>query len=397
MKKLTLGLSFVAAAGLVLASCSSDDDQSTPVGNQVSKSAVIENYANIVYQNYKDAYDDAVALETAINTFVGEPTDANFTEAKNKWRDARESYGTTEAFRFANGPIDDENGPEGLLNAWPLDENYIDYVDNNGAVLNGGIINDTENFPEITKDLLISLNEDGGEKNISTGYHAIEFLLWGQDLTAPADNLPGQRAYTDFVDEGGTALNEDRRREYLVVCADLLTDHLSYLVDQWKEGGEYRGVFLALPEDEALQNMYLGITTLAAAELAVERMDVALANMDQEDEHSCFSDNTHRDVYLNYKGVINVYRGEYGSVSGASLEDLVAQADAQTAQDTDAAITTTEASIAAIAIPFDYAISGGATSEEGAKVKAAVLNLQQQLGANLLAGASKLGISVTIE
>ncbi len=390
-----MGLSLVAVTGLVMVSCNNDDDQSTP-SFAVTKAEVIDNYANIVYQNYKDAYDDGVALEEAINAFTTNPTDANFTTAKLRWKTARESYGTTEAFRFANGPIDDENGPEGLLNAWPLDENYIDYVDNNGTVIDGGIINAADIYPEITKDLLISLNEDGGEKNISTGYHAIEFLLWGQDLTDPADMIPGQRPYTDFVD-GGTALNQDRRRDYLNVVADLLTDHLSYLVDQWKEGGAYRNVFLALPVDTALQNMYLGITTLAAAELAVERMDVALANMDQEDEHSCFSDNTHRDIYLNFKGVYNVYKGTYGNITGASLEDLVEQADAMIADDTDAAFTLTQNSINAMAIPFDYAIMGGANSEEGAKVKTAVLDLQEQLAPNLLAGAAKLGISVTIE
>lgn len=396
MKKLTLGLSFAAVAGLVMASCNNDDDKNQTT-ELVTRAEVVDNYAKIVYQNYKDAYDDAVELEAAINTFTANPTDANFTTARNKWKEARESYGTTEAFRFANGPIDDENGPEGLINAWPLDENYIDYVaDTEGGVVTGGIVNDAVAFPAITKDLLISLNEDGNEKNISTGYHAIEFLLWGQDLTAPSENKAGLRAYTDFVD-GGTNANQERRRDYLNVCADLLTDHLAYLVDQWKEGGEYRTVFLALPVDTAIQNIYLGIATLAGAELAVERMDVALANEDQEDEHSCFSDNTHRDIYLNFKGVINVYQGKYGSVDGASLEDLVFQENPMISGETSGAIATTEASITAIATPFDFAISGGAASTEGAKVKKAVNDLKDVLTANLLAGAAELGISVTIE
>lgn len=392
MKRLTLGLSFAAVAGLVMASCSDDDNKTN---SAVTKAAVIENYANIVYQNYSDAYDDAVVLETAITTFTANPTAANFTNAQNKWKDARESYGTTEAFRFANGPIDAEDGPEGLINAWPLDENYIDYVDNDGTIVNGGIINNAGTYPSITKDLLINLNEDGGEKNISTGYHAIEFLLWGQDLTDPSMKQAGQRAYTDYVD-GGTNLNQNRRRDYLNAVADLLTDHLSYLVNQWKVGGEYRTVFLTLPADTALENIYLGIATLAQAELAVERMAVALANMDQEDEHSCFSDNTHRDIYLNFAGVVNVYNGRYGDVNGASLSDLVKQADIVTAGATDTSISTTSASILAIATPFDFAIKGGADSVEGAKVKTASDNLIV-LGANLLAGAAKLGISVTIE
>lgn len=393
MKTITRSV-FALALGLSILSCSDDDGSSSAT---VTKAAVIENYANIVFANYQKSYDDAVILEQAINAFTANPTDANFTTAKNRWKDARESYGTTEAFRFANGPIDDEDGPEGLLNAWPLDENYIDYVAAaDGTIINGGIINNTVAFPSITKELLEELNEKDGEKNISIGYHAIEFLLWGQDLDDEALKTPGKRPYTDFVvGTGGTALNQARRAEYLKICADLLTDHLQLLIDEWKVGGTYRTTFLALPENTALKNMYLGITTLVAAELAVERMEVALGNADQEDEHSCFSDNTHRDIALNLQGVINVYEGEYGSIDGPSLEDLVEAANKNVANQTDTAINDTQASVAAILTPFDLAIVGGPDSAEGAKVKTAVAKLKN-LGANLLAGAQSLGITFVI-
>ncbi|WP_411377046.1 imelysin family protein [Flavobacterium psychrophilum] len=293
-------------AGIVLLSCNNDKEEAVvaPVKN-VTKKEVIENYANIAYENYKKAYDDAVILKSAITTFTTTPTQVNFDNAKNKWKVARESYGTTEAFRFANGPIDNTTGPESFLNSWPLDENFIDYV--NGAP-NAGIVNNEALFPIITKSVLKEQNELGGEKNISVGYHAIEFLLWGQDLTAPSVNKPGQRPYTDYIIAGGTAANQARRTAYLVACSDLLTDNLLEVVNQWKVGGAYRTTFLGLPENEALKNMYLGITTLISAELPVERMEVALGNADQEDEHSCFSDNTHRDIILNLQGVINVYR-----------------------------------------------------------------------------------------
>lgn len=392
MKNIYLKAALILSAGAFVISCSDNDSDST----SVNKANVVKNYAAIAYQNYKDAYDDAVELKTAVNTFTTTPTDANFTAVKNKWKEARESYGTTEAFRFANGPIDAEGtGPEGLLNAWPLDENFIDYVDDSGTIVNGGIINNVATYPTITKAVLEALNEnggaEGGEKNISVGYHAIEFLLWGQDLTAPAANLPGQRPYTDFV-VGGTASNQARRATYLNVCADLLTDNLAYLVDQWRVGGEYRNQFLHLPVNDAIENIYLGITTLVSAELPIERMDVALGNADQEDEHSCFSDNTHRDIYLNLKGVINVYRGTYGSIEGPSLEDLVEKADLTTFNDTKTSLDLSLTKVSAIITPFDLAISGGLGSAEGQKVRAAVTQLQN-FGSNLLAGAAKIGIS----
>lgn len=387
MSKMYLKASLLLSGALLFNSCSDNDDSST--NKNATKKLVIENYADIVYTNYKQAYGDAVVLESAITTFTANPTDANFTTAKNKWREARESYGTTEAFRFANGPIDDENGPEALMNAWPLDENYVDYV---AGASDAGIINATNQYPIISKELLIGLNENGGEKNISVGYHAIEFLLWGQDITDPEVNLPGQRPYTDYV-AGGTAANQLRRATYLNVCADLLTDHLMYMLDQWKPGGAYRTVFLALPENEALKNMYLGITTLVLAELPIERMDVALGNADQEDEHSCFSDNTHRDIYLNLKGVINVYQGNYGSINGPSLADLVQKANETTFNETETAQTAALDKVAAILTPFDLAIAEGVNSPEGQKVRAAVLQLQDY-GSNLLAGAAKIGILV---
>lgn len=377
---------FVASAAIF--SCSENNSSQQEEG--VTKRQVIENYANIAYENYKKAYENAVVLETAITTFTATPTQANFDNAKAKWKIARESYGTTEAFRFADGPIDNADGPEGLMNAWPLDENYVDYVD--GAPT-AGIINNTGAFPTIDKSVLEGLNEQGGEKNISVGYHAIEFLLWGQDLTAPSANQAGLRPYTDYLTTGGTASNQARRAAYLKACADLLTDNLDYLVNQWKVGGTYRNTFFSLSDNVALKNIYLGIVTLITAELPDERMYTALLNADQEDEHSCFSDNTHRDIALNLQGVINVYKGQYGTVNGASLEDLIRQADTTVYNDTEASVSASLTKVGAILIPFDLAISNGPNSVEGAKVSVARLQLKT-FGANLLAGASKIGIVV---
>ena len=386
MNKTVFKSSLLVAVLAFFISCDDNDDSLN-----ITKKQVIDNYVSIVYANYQKAFDDAVVLESAIKTFTGSPTETNFSTAKEAWKTARESYGTTEAFRFANGPIDDANGPEGFINSWPLDENYIDYVDGNA---NSGIINSVVSFPIISKEVLEGENgKNDNEKYVTVGYHAIEFLLWGQDLTAPSVKKAGQRPYTDYLIVGGTASNQSRRATYLKVCADLLTDHLSYLVDQWKVGGDYRTTFLALDENQAIKNMYLGITTLASSELPVERMEVALGNQDQEDEHSCFSDNTHRDVILNLEGVVNVYQGKYGTIDGPSLEDLVQQADPVVYAATQLLVNTALSTTNAIAIPFDFAISDGATSTEGVKVKTAALAIKK-LAVSLLDGATKIGIIV---
>ncbi|MRI02188.1 hypothetical protein GH721_16710 [Kriegella sp. EG-1] len=385
---------FFSLLALIIGACSSDDNSGAEIPEEqeetgIEKSTIIENYANLVYKNYQDSYAEAELLQTAINTFVETPTEDNFEAAKTAWRAAREPYGQTEAFRFASGPIDDNDGPEGLLNAWPLDENYVDYVE--GAETSG-IINDLTTYPTIDKATLESLNEVGGEANISVGYHAIEFLLWGQDNTDPSDLLAGQRPFTDFVD-GGTAANQDRRRAYLVATAELLLDHLQLMLDEWEPSGAYRATFLALDEDVALKNMFTGISTLAKSELAGERVFVAYDNQDQEDEHSCFSDNTHRDLRLNLAGIANVFRGSYSSVSGASLEDLITEADATLGAEITAQLVAAETAVDATAEPFDFAISD---ATERPKVLEAV-NALRALGDKFVEGASELGITVSSE
>ncbi|SEB59719.1 putative iron-regulated protein [Maribacter dokdonensis] len=387
MKRVILAVGFI---GLIVLGCSSDDDSTTEVvvDDAIEASSVIENYADLVLANYQVALVDAEAMNVAIQTFVATPTEENFEAAKEAWLTSRESYGPSEAFRFANGPIDtgDTEEIEGYLNSWPLDEAYIDYVEGD---VDAGIINNLADFPTLTKEILTGENGNGGEENVAIGYHAIEFLLWGQDLTAPSENLAGQRAYTDFVD-GGTAANQDRRREYLAIVADLLTDHLQIIIDEWS--GDYRSTFLALDEDEALDNIISSIAELSRSELAIERMAVALQNQDQEDEHSCFSDNTHRDIRLNLAGIVNVYTGAYGSVDGNSLQDLIEEADTDLATELDALLATAVTDVDATLDPFDLAIVDGESSVEGAKVQTAVQALVA-FGDKLLEAKVALGIN----
>ena len=387
MKRVILAVGFI---GLIVLGCSSDDDSTTEVvvDDAIEASSVIENYADLVLANYQAALVDAEAMNVAIQTFVATPTEENFEAAKEAWLTSRESYGPSEAFRFANGPIDtgDTEEIEGYLNSWPLDEAYIDYVEGD---VDAGIINNLADFPTLTKEILTGENGNGGEENVAIGYHAIEFLLWGQDLTAPSENLAGQRVYTDFVD-GGTAANQDRRREYLAIVADLLTDHLQIIIDEWS--GDYRSTFLALDEDEALDNIISSIAELSRSELAIERMAVALQNQDQEDEHSCFSDNTHRDIRLNLAGIVNVYTGAYGSVGGNSLQDLIEEADADLATELDALLATAVTDVDATLDPFDLAIVDGESSVEGAKVQTAVQALVA-FGDKLLEAKVALGIN----
>ena len=321
------------------------------------KLSAIENYADLVYASYDDSYTTAQSLKEKIDAFVAAPSAEGLEACKEAWKAARIPYGQTEAFRFYGGPIDDDNGPEGLINAWPIDESFIDYVDGNE---NAGLINNDEDYPEITKEVLEELNEQISETSIFTGYHAIEFLLWGQDLNTEG---PGARPYTDYLDgEGGTAANQARRGEYLTVVADLLLDHLKYVRDQWSEEGAYRHSFVhGTDVKETIQKIFTGVGELSKGELAGERMLVAAQSGDQENEHSCFSDNTLVDIKMNFQSIKNVYTGTYVRVSGAevsgtSFKDIAAKLSKAKADAVASAFEEAETKIDLIPDPFDQAI-----------------------------------------
>ncbi|MBB5017336.1 putative iron-regulated protein [Chitinivorax tropicus] len=359
----------------------------SPAMAAVDTAAVVNNYADIVHANYEDALIKAKALQTAVEGLIAQPSKESLEVARQAWLAAREPYGQTEAFRFYGGPIDDAKDVEGRLNSWPLDEAYIDAVKGKP---NSGLINNAK--APLNIERLIKLNAKGGEANVSTGYHAIEFLLWGQDFNPKG---AGDRSYTDFVD--GQGKNADRRRQYLKLVTDQVVADLDYLAGQWKaDADNYRSAFLKDKPEANLRKMLTGMAILSSAELAGERMQVALDNQDQEDEHSCFSDNTHRDIVNNALGIRNVLMGEYKRVDGSvvkgpSIKDLVAEKNNALADklalDFNASVQAAES----IQAPFDQEIIGKKDAPGRKRVSATIGALKKQTQ-TLVEAARALGI-----
>jgi len=326
--------------------------------------AIVSHYADLAHAVFDDALITAQQLQQATDALLANPSEKTLAAARDAWKQSRVPYQQSEVFRFGNPVVDDW---EGQLNAWPLDEGLIDYVasdyhyelGNEGATINiiskdelnvGGEVIDVSN---LTPDLLASLNElAGSEANVATGYHAIEFLLWGQDLYGNNAGA-GERPYTDFVvGEGCTGGNCDRRGDYLRAASQLLVDDLAYMVDEWSADKQdnYRAELLSGDAKEGLNIMLFGMGSLALGELAGERMKVALEANSAEDEHDCFSDNTHFSHFYNAQGIRNVYFGSYSRVdgrelTGPSLAELVAAKSKDAAAQAQAAFDKTSTSL----------------------------------------------------
>ena len=359
-------------------------------GDTATKRDVIDNYAAGVHASYEASLASAREMDVAIAAFIADPNLSTLESAKRAWLRARDDYGPTEAFRFYGGPIDNEDdGPEGLINAWPLDEAYIDYVD--GAP-NSGIINMVSEYPTIDANLLVSLNEEGGEENVSTGWHAIEFLLWGQDLNAVG---PGSRPVSDYT----TSPQAERRSTYLSTASTLLVSHLQGLVDEWAPGNpsNYRASFVAEDEDVALNRIITGIGELSRGELAGERMTVAYLERSQEDEHSCFSDNTIADIIGNAEGIRMVLHGEYGAVSGPGVLDLIEAEDAVLADQLRDQVAQSVYIATRIPAPFDQHLTS--TASDSGVGRASILRTIEALEdqtETIVSAASAIGITISV-
>ncbi len=304
-----------AMAAMAAMACDAGTETSTLPYNT---SKAIETYSQIVFASYEDSLLTTSTLNKSIQIFISEPNDQTMIKAKEDWLASRETYLQTEVYRFYDGPIDEpDRGPEGMMNAWPLDEAYVDYVNDD---ISTGIIND-RTIP-INATNLESLNEYGGEENIATGFHAIEFLLWGQDTSAIG---PGDRPYTDYLTNGnGTATNQDRRGRYLSTVTSMLEDHFESIVSSWipHEPENYRAQFENLDNPEAIRRILTGMIILSGFETGGERLQTALDSGDQEDEHSCFSDNTHRDMVQDIQGVLNIWLGSYTRIDGSTISGI---------------------------------------------------------------------------
>lgn len=307
------------------------------------KAGVLDNYANIAYATYEDSLIQARALHAAIEQLIKAPTEANLSSARQSWIAARQPYQQSEAYRFGNPVVDDW---EGKVNAWPLDEGLIDYVDasygtasdandlylanviNSKSVRINGEVVDVSN---ISPDLIANtLHEaDDVESNVASGYHAIEFLLWGQDLNGTEAGA-GTRPATDYDTSNCSHADCSRRGQYLLAASTLLQTDLEYIVAAWGDDGEARKALTQESGNAGISAIITGMGSLSYGELAGERIQLGLMLHDPEEEHDCFSDNTHNSHYYDAKSIQNVYLGSYTRTDGSivkesSLSDLVAK------------------------------------------------------------------------
>jgi putative iron-regulated protein len=358
------------------------------------RTAVVKNYAANLAQGYSDSVDDEAAFQEVIGAFLDNPTEKTLQAARTSWLASRAHYMLTEGARFYGGPIDaDPPNNEALVNSWPLDEAYIDYTTNAQGVVDetSGVINNPDLLKDITAAGLDKLNAQGGDENISVGYHAVEFLLWGQALKEVG---PGGRPATDYVLDGPRQ-NADRRGQYLKVAVDGILLHLTDVRDAWAPKATYRVDFEADPTT-SLANIFTGLAKFSKGELGSQRIGAAYKSKERHDQHDCFSSETLTDYERDARGIQAMYLGKYGDNDGPGLDELVKAVDPAIDTKLQGMLQDSIDAIVAIPKPFEASIAGDDDSPGRVAIRAALDALSVQ-GDEFGVTAAALGLTIQVD
>ena len=386
----------------------------------VNPQAVLAGYRTMAHAGYLEALAATERLQEAIAKLDASPGPDTLEAARAAWRAAREPYSRTEALRFGNAVVDDW---QQRVNAWPIDEGFIDYVadgyvaaaDNPYARLNliaadrvriAGRTLNTEPMRRIVLEQAQNLSRIS--TNVATGYHAIEFMLWGQDLHGTGPGA-GERPWTDFAREAGACTDGlraapqrhcQRRRAFMRELTERLRRDLRDMAFKWgPQSGSFGDRLVEGDPRAGLRRMLHGLVTMGGEELAGRRMQTPLRTHSQEHEQDCFSDDTHNSLRANAQGIEDFYYGHLGRRTlPATLAGLARQTDPALADALDAAFLRTRRVMQAIADAgdagrtFDMLIAPGNTTG-AALVQAGIAALQSQtrlledLGAALALGS----------
>ena len=197
-------------------------------------------YVQQIDTDFKQAGIEIEKFQSSIATLTDQTNIENLSLSKQAWLNAHSAYELTTLHRYYVTQLMGEQDSLALMqlqyqiNHWPIVPGYIDYVD---GYPDSGIVHDIN--VNLDAD---SLREQHGSFDVSEvtlGFHAIEFLLWGYDadsVARPATDFDAVLELTPKEIESGYTLEQlsnNRRRLFLTVVADTLVNDFLALQSLW--------------------------------------------------------------------------------------------------------------------------------------------------------------------
>jgi len=135
------------------------------------------------------------------------------------------------------------------IESWPIQGGYIDYLQ---GYEHTGLINDLTvdiNLPVLKEQHKLTDSFD-----VSLGFHALEFILWGDTLERSSDDF--EASEPDFSNIGYETNAKNRRRAYLLAVVSQIDDQVAQLQSRWDSADNSFSSTLSTMTDQQ-QNAYI--------------------------------------------------------------------------------------------------------------------------------------------
>ncbi|WP_319024660.1 imelysin family protein [Microbulbifer hainanensis] len=249
------------------------------------------------------------ALNSALATLLKQPTDDHLEAAKLAWLDAHRNFAATLPYielAFAPAELRSEGRKLVLsLDSWPVQPGYLDTVP---GYSNSGIVNDTAidlTLANLRKQHRLTANEEA-----STGFHAMEIMLWGPT---------GERTAEQFVavskGEKPEAQAANRRRALTQLMGQAMEEDLADLARRWPfAANDLSRYFLALSPAARMQQ-------IRAAE--IRTLDEELLRRLPESSESDVESGRAADSKLAMLAMLRTLRSNWVPAEGTGLAELL--------------------------------------------------------------------------
>ncbi len=326
---------------LVLFSACRKDQTSS---DTLELSMLATSYEHMVRDNFNNFKNHHNNLYQKVQQFGSTLVSTHLTNSRENWKVAYDAYHQLGPFRFHSEstltPL--MSDAELQLSLYVTNPAYIDVTSQDAT---SGIIPDEATYPQILTQVLTDAHLAGGPENVSLGFHALEFILWGEDNSASG---PGNRLVSDF---GGTSTN-NRRKEYLVTV-----NYLNNAYVNATDAEAYINAFKKLTYKEQLQTMLSGVYRFVKDDLAGKSIKTPYDMMDQQFEESPYSDNSLNDLKSKLNSTRNFLTGsQFSGTNGYFLIDYIAFKSQDNADKITRLLEDIDSQLTGITVAFDQAV-----------------------------------------
>ncbi|MGH1470492.1 MAG: imelysin family protein [Cellvibrionaceae bacterium] len=250
--------------------------------------------------------DSSNTLQQSIQQFLTEATEENFKKAKGDWITSHanmQAFAPYLAIQQSNpGLFSFLKHFQISIDTQPIQPGFLDYF---SEYSHSGIVNDIA-LPLTTNNLRrqhgITDNSD-----VSIGFHAIEYILWGEVGNRPLSDFIDQNTLSDTQQKEGLSvidLPNNRRRTLLQLQTSLLVDDISALESFWNDQqGLFRTTYFSLPAESRHQLIKSGAILRLKKEfdslnnlLDTEEKTAAHLNPDNHEFHNQFALKNTKDI-----------------------------------------------------------------------------------------------------